>query len=179
MKRLLVFAALLAFLGGGPVIAQEETSANVSIDSCQIRTMEDGQKRLDIEFRAHDIKAGEIIPYAFVWKAPETGILLSDRGQEHLEFRCFVDTRYAPEKPMGDTVCAKCRCYCADTKEKGCWRTYAYRTVQYHTSDGNMIAGVGVWHVAVVRTDTDEVMGQATIAVSIDSNSELSLVVQQ
>lgn len=118
--------------------------------------------RLVANFRLHGIAAGDTFRYTVTWGEPEV-VYRTKKGEVITLWG--NTTTYSPEKPAGDTSCAKCRCYCADTKERGCWRTWAYRTLSFKSEAGKVFRAVGTWKVRISRNDTGEVLGEGEYVV--------------
>lgn len=97
--------------------------------------------------RVKGIEPGQAFQVTFRWTAPSAR---------------FVNSLYTPTKKLGDDT-SKARCYCADTGEKGCQRTKAYRTVEYVNTDGKRVKARGLWKCEVLVGDV--VIGSAEYTV--------------
>jgi hypothetical protein len=95
---------------------------------------------LDAHVRVRGLEAGQAFRSTFRWTAPEV-FYTTKKGEK---IALFQSSEYTPEKPVG-VAGVPWRCLCADTKEKGCWRTRAYRTIVTTLHDGSTRRGVGVW----------------------------------
>lgn len=104
-----------------------------------------GHDKLQVSVRMHGIEKGEVFKYGFRWTSPS---------------EVFEDSEYIVEGPAGDPSCVKssnpnCNCYCADTKEKGCWRSRAHRTIEWTSKKGKRYRATGKWIVELFRIDVD------------------------
>ncbi len=100
---------------------------------------------LHVDVRMHGIAKGETFKYGFRWTSPS---------------EVFQDSTYIVESVAGDAECLKssnpdCNCYCADTKEKGCWRTRAFRTIEWTDAKGKKYRARGTWLLELFRIDRD------------------------
>ena len=156
MKKAKALLAICAALVATVCLA--EVTADVGF---RIEDMDNGSQRLHADFRMHGIEAGEVFQYEFRWTAPDVFYVHKDGKKTRL----FKDSVYAPKKPAGDTSQDRVPCYCADTKEAGCWRTTAYRTITTTLANGKQYRAAGEWKVQLVRLDTDKVIKEGTFVV--------------
>jgi len=106
----------------------------------------DGAK-LVCKARFHGVEKGQTFKPTFRWTAP------SNR---------FVNSAYTPPKALGDEN-PQAYCRCSDTNEKGCSRSWAYRTIEYPSLDGKRVRASGSWTCEVLVDDV--VVGKATFSV--------------
>lgn len=145
MKMLLVVLALIASS------ARAAVTAEVTFD---VRG-----NRLWAEVRMHGIAEGESFPYSFRWTASDVAY----QKKDGTKIRLFADGTFEPTSPAGASTPGGC--YCKDTKEKGCWRTRAWRNIETILGNGDKVRGTGKWTVRIVRNDTGAVIGSGDYTV--------------
>jgi len=125
------------------------------------------------------IKPGEKFEYYFRWISPTDMFKSSDYPT--------AEERSNGKKNLfaGDDACAepetRCQCYCKyegeDAKKaklkdgtivRGCWRTRAYRTIEWTSDKGETHTATGTWRVEVVRVDgaSETVLASSTFTVN-------------
>lgn len=187
MKKLFVAvlgAAFLVAVGGGvrakPVdVSKLKLSVKIEFDVVSAEHLIDvGAKkvtgdRLYASVTMIGIKPGEKFEYYFRWTSPNDMFKSSEYPT--------AEDRANGKKNIyaGDDACDKpetrCQCYCKyegeDAKKaglkdgtvvRGCWRTNAYRTIEWSSKDKTYTA-TGTWKVEIVRVDgaSEVVLGSA------------------
>jgi hypothetical protein len=113
------------------------------------------------------IKPGEKFEYYFRWTSPNPDAFESSEYPEAEDRDTGKKNLYA-----GDDACdepeTRCQCYCKYQGEdavkagvaegtivRGCWRSRAYRTINWTSAKGKVFTAVGTWTVDLIRVGTN------------------------
>ena len=177
LLRTFVIGALFGLIS----VAESAVTVKFSFDVVSAEHLTDvGAKgvtgdRLYVNATLDGIAPGQKFEYYFRWTSPSDSF-------ESSEYPSAED-RASGKKNLyaGDDACdapeARCQCYCKyvgaeavkagvedGTIVRGCWRTNAYRTIEW-TGKSKIHVAAGSWTVELVYADSGEAIGSAEYVV--------------